>query len=194
MATDTNLYENDWLVKDALGKYFSKYHFENGGYADRYFRIKLGRLFIPVPNTKARIAAVKIHDIHHLVTGYTAFWRGEVEIGAWEIAAGCGRHYVAWMLNLGSFIVGMFLFPSALYHAFLRGRRAKSSLYYNISYDLLLTKTIGELRDYVGVDATNKNKRADYLAFIAWCGCCLAVLTCITVFFVEIVLRLIHRI
>lgn len=67
---------SDLKVKDALELYFKKYQFTNGAYDDKFFGIKIGPVFIPVPNTKARITAVKIHDIHHLLTEYTAFIRG----------------------------------------------------------------------------------------------------------------------
>src|SRR5438552_1307220 len=98
-----NQYSDSLKIKEALQVYFSLYHFKDGGYADKYFKIKLGRLFIPVPNIKARVNAVKLHDIHHLVTEYTARFDGEVEIGAWEIASGCGKYWIAWILNLGTF-------------------------------------------------------------------------------------------
>jgi NADPH:quinone reductase-like Zn-dependent oxidoreductase len=42
---------------------------------------------------KPGAAGVKLHDIHHVLTGYDTTWRGKAEIGAWEIASGCGRHY-----------------------------------------------------------------------------------------------------
>src|SRR5438105_3758844 len=127
---------NDSLkVKDALQIYFSQYHFKDGGYRDKYFKIKLGNFFIPVPNIKARLNAVKIHDIHHLVTGYTALYKGEAEIGAWEIASGCGRYWVAWMLNLGSVLIGMLFYQRALLQAFLDGRLAKTNLYRHVNYN-----------------------------------------------------------
>ena len=81
----------------------------------KLFKIKLGPVFIPLPNTKARVDAVKFHDIHHLLTEYPATLRGEAEIGAWEIASGCGKYYAAWVLNFGSFFYGMFFFPKATY-------------------------------------------------------------------------------
>jgi hypothetical protein len=122
-----------------------------------------------VPNTKGRIAAVKIHDLHHLLTGYTANWKGEVEIGAWEIASGCGKFIPAWVLNFGSFTVGLFLFPRALLHAFLGGRRTKTNLYHDITYDeVLLNKTVGELREYVGINNRGPNVTKDYWLFALW--------------------------
>ena len=117
------VYPNEIKIKDALQLYFVNYHFADGGYNDRYFKIKIGPLLIPVPNTRSRLKAVKFHDIHHILTGYTALWKGEVEIGAWEISSGCGDLLIAWLLNFGSFGVGIFLYPKALFKAFMMGIR-----------------------------------------------------------------------
>ena len=159
-------YPNDIKIKDALPLYFEKYHFSDGGYNDKYFKIKIGPLFIPMPNTKSRIKAVKFHDVHHLLTEYTAFWKGEVEIGAWEIASGCGKHWIAWLLNFGSFTIGLFLYPKALFEAFMAGRHVKSNLYQGYEYnETLLNKTIGELRDEFKIGQVKKNSASDLLYF-----------------------------
>lgn len=170
-------YSNDLKVEEALRVYFAKYHFADGGYQDKYFKIKTGPLFIPVPNTKARIRAVKIHDIHHLLTEYTALWKGEIEIGAWEIASGCGKHYVAWLLNFGSFSIGLFIYPRALFKAYMAGKRVKTNLYQDSVYDnTLLNKTLGELRAEMGVGRCGKTHPAHYAGFSGWVLLTLAVL------------------
>jgi hypothetical protein len=193
MKNETDTYDGSMPIRDALQAYFSKYHFAEGGYNQRFFKIKLGRLFIPLPNIKARVDAVKIHDVHHLLTGYSAHWKGEVQIGAWEIASGCGPYYVAWLLNLGSFMVGMFLFPSALLKAFLRGRSAKTNLYHSITYnDELLRKTVGELREYIDTDRPTAHRTTDYILFGSWCIAGFAFL-CVEVFIVCFAALLVIR-
>jgi len=163
-------YSDDLVLKDALQLYFSKYHFENGGYDWKWFKIKLGPIFIPLPNIKARVDAVKIHDIHHIMNEYRATLKGEAEIGAWELAAGCGKYWVAWILNAGSFLYGMFFFPRVLFNAFMKGRRCNSSFYYDTKYnDALLNKTVGELRTICGVNNTQPNTVKDYLLFVLCC-------------------------
>jgi len=153
-------------IKDALQVYFSKYHFEDGGYNLKWFKIKLGPFYFPFPNTKSRIAAVKLHDVHHLLTGYTAFFKGETEIGAWEIASGCGPYKIAWFLNFGSFFYGVFLYPRSLYKAFMRGRRAETNLYYGMPYDeALLNTAVIELKQKLGIDSKTTNTVGDSLLF-----------------------------
>jgi hypothetical protein len=174
-------YDNHLKIKDALQVYFSRYHFVNGGYDLKWFKIKVGSIFIPLPNTKDRIAAVKIHDIHHVLTEYTATLKGEAEIGAWEIASGCGKYYVAWLLNFGSFFYGMFFFPKPLLKAFLHGRKCKTNFYYDVPYDEnLLNSTVGELRNTLGIHEHQKNVLTDYLYFML---CCLILLS-ILIFFI----------
>ena len=163
------IYPNEMKIRVALQLYFAKYHFSDGGYRDKYFRIKIGPILIPFPNTESRITAVKFHDIHHLLTEYTAFWKGEVEIGAWEIASGCGKHFIAWLLNFGSFSVGLLLYPKALFKAFMMGRSVKSNLYYNYVYDEhLLNRTVGELRKELEINNSRKNNLFDYAYFVFW--------------------------
>lgn len=161
-----NSFDDTLILKDALQIYFSKYHFENGGYHLKWFKIKIGPVFIPLPNIKARVDAVKIHDIHHILTEYTATIKGEAEIGAWELASGCGKYWAAWLLNLGSFFYGLFFFPKSLLNAFLKGRQITKSLYYNTDYnEKLLNKKVGELRQAIGVNQLRKIKPGAYFAF-----------------------------
>jgi hypothetical protein len=164
------IYSDDLKVKDALQLYFSKNHFTDGGYHLKWFKIKLGRIYIPLPNFKSRVEAVKIHDIHHLITEYDTSFKGESEIGAWEIATGCEKYSAAWLLNYGSFSIGMILFPRNVLSAFLRGRRCATNLYFQTKYDeILLNKTVGELRKKINIDASINNSVKDYFVFSGWC-------------------------
>lgn len=142
-------YPDEMPVRAALEHYFAQYHFKDGGYNARWFHIKLGPLLIPLPNVPARVEAVKIHDLHHIVTGYTAHWKGEVEIAGWELGGGCGRYWVAWLLNMGSFILGLFLYPRALFRAFAAGRSVPCNLYHGSGYAELLDLSVGDLRQRI---------------------------------------------
>lgn len=98
----------------------------DGGYTKRFFWLGLKWLRVPVPNTAGRLRAVRLHDFHHIATGYGTSWRGEAEIGAWELGGGCGRYAAAWVLNLYAFGVGLLIAPRAVWRAFLRGRRSRN--------------------------------------------------------------------
>lgn len=93
----------------------------------------------------------RFHDIHHVLTGYPADWRGEAEIGAWEIATGCRNSLIAWLLNGGAVVVGLFLWPRAVARAFQRGRRTRTNLYHDFEYEPLLEMTVKEVRERIGL-------------------------------------------
>ncbi len=164
-----SVYNNELNIKEALQLYFSKYHFENGGYHLKHFKIKVGPVFITLPNWGDRVATAKLHDIHHVLTEYPATLKGEAEIGAWEVASGCDKYYVAWFFNLGAFFYGLFCFPKSLFKAFMRAKRCRTNLYHGTVYDeQLLNKTVGELRETIGLDLMNRNTIIDYFRFVCW--------------------------
>jgi hypothetical protein len=164
-------YEDSLKINEALQIYFDRYHFKNGGYDLKWFTIKMGPVYFPLPNIKSRVDAVKIHDIHHLVTGYEANMKGEVEIGGWEIGSGCGKYAAAWLLNFGSFFYGMLFYQKPLLRAFLNGRKCTTNLYYNVTYDeTLLNTPLGEIKKRVGTNRQSlKNAVSDYLLFALYC-------------------------
>ena len=114
-------------------------------------KLKLGKVPVAFPNLPSRRRAVRIHDLHHLLTGYDTDWIGETEISAYEIGAGCGGYGAAWMLNLGAFFTGPFVKPARLFAAFRRGRRCRS-LYHESYDDALLGSPLGETRTRLGLD------------------------------------------
>ena len=138
-------------IREARAAYFARSGFApDGGYADKWVCLKIGRFAIGFPNTKARVRAVRLHDIHHVLTGYATTWVGEAEIGAWEIASGCGRHYPAWLLNFGAVAVGLVLAPRRVFHAFVRGRHSKN-LYSGQFEERLLDYTVDALRSELAI-------------------------------------------
>lgn len=140
-------YSNDVTVRDARAAYFAASGFApDGGYSDRWVVLKaFGFTVFAFPNTSARVRAVRLHDIHHILTEYDTTWAGEGEIAAWELAAGCGRHYAAWVLNLGAAVIGLLISPRRMLRAFVRGRRSRS-LYFGDFSEAMLNDRVGELR------------------------------------------------
>lgn len=146
-------------VRGALAHCFTQGDFKDGGADSRFFQFKLGPLMIRSPNIPARVEAVKIHGLHHVLTGCRADWKGEVEIAGWELGSGCGRYWVAWLLNMGSFTVGLFLYPRALMRAFRTGRTVPDNLYQGVRYDdALLDKSVGDLRRWIYHGANRQPK------------------------------------
>lgn len=145
------VYDENMLVKDALQELFARFNIPADAYTAKSFIIRVGKIPVHVPNIPARVKIARYHDIHHIITGYPANWRGEAEIGAWEIATGCRSFFIAWFLNAGAVFVGLFMYPKAVIRAFRRGRNSKTNLYHNFDYESLLTMTVKEVKDKIGI-------------------------------------------
>lgn len=160
----------------ALKTYFADNGFApDGGYTDDWVRIKIGPIPFLLPNTSARKRAVRHHDLHHIATGYATTFAGEAEIGAWEVASDCRDNLAAWMLNLLAMSQGLIFHPHKVYQAFIRGRHTQNT--YALKYDeVLLERTVGELRAELGLDAPLlPASQADKLAFARWAGLALVI-------------------
>lgn len=145
-------YNEQTLIKDALAEMFLRFNIPNNAYTAKTFRISVGLFGIHLPNLPSRVKVARYHDIHHIITGYPANWKGEAEIGIWELVTGCRDSFIAWFLNSGAVLVGLLLYPKAVWRAFLRAKKTKTNLYYNFEYDSLLNMSIKEVRQLVGID------------------------------------------
>jgi hypothetical protein len=144
-------YDSASTLREARELYFAVNGFgPNGGYDDAWVDFKLGPVPMPFPNTKARVRAVRYHDLHHVLTGYDTDIIGEFEISAWEIAAGCKGYVAAWQLNLGGLFAGALVAPRRTFQAFQRGRH--SCTLYDDDLERLLDSRVGDVRKSVGVD------------------------------------------
>lgn len=90
--------------------------------------VRLGPLPIPVPNPPSRPHALKLHDLHHILTGYGTDWRGEYQISGWEVGAGLYRNPVAWMFCLLGLAAGLVVCPRLTVRAYARGRQGRTLL------------------------------------------------------------------
>jgi hypothetical protein len=141
-----------------------------GGYNDRWVKVEAKPFPFYFPNSNGRVAAARLHDLHHIANDYATDWAGEIEIAGWEIASGCGRFSAAWVLDVGGFAVGLFLAPRRLCRAFVRGRHAPTNLY-RTGFDesQLDTVTVGELRDLLGTrDPQLRITERDVASFALW--------------------------
>jgi hypothetical protein len=109
----------------------------DAGSSQRFAVVDVGLLPYPIPNTRGRMRAVRVHDLNHLVSGYRTDREGELEISAWELASGgCGRYSAAWVLDLAGMLTGLFVCPRRVVRAFRRGRTERN-LYPYAPEDLL---------------------------------------------------------
>lgn len=160
-------YDEGLTMREARALYFEVNRFgADGGYGDAWVDFKLGPLPVPFPNTRARVRAVRYHDLHHVLTGYDTNAIGEFEIAAWELGAGCKGFVAAWQLNLGGLFAGLLSAPRRTVRAFFRGRRSESL--YGRPFEELLDREVGELRREMRVDERSSSGSSPAAIDVLW--------------------------
>ncbi len=156
-------------VRDGRAQYFQAQNIPaDGGYGARWVPVTVAGVSFAFPNTPGRVAAVRLHDLHHVATGYGTDHTGESEIAAYEIGGGCGPHLAAWVLNLYGLVLGLGNQPSRLLPAFVRGRRA-GTLYHQPWDESVLDLDVGALREKLALDQDLSPPRpGERLAFYGW--------------------------
>jgi hypothetical protein len=163
-------YPAELTLREARERYFARSGFDASGYSDRWVKLPVGPFALYMPNLAARQRCIAIHDIDHVVTGYGTDWHGELSIAAFEVGMGCGRYWFGWMINTQGLVLGALLYPHDMLRAYVRGRRCRASLYALAGVDdAVLDRTVGELREELGLDACAASPRlADGLLFAGW--------------------------
>ena len=164
------IYDPQMTLRAARAELFERSGFGvDGGYGEQWIKVKIGPLPICLPNTQGRREAVRLHDLHHILTEYPTTWKGEAKISAWEIGAGgLNRYYAGWLLDLMNVAQGLVIDRRGTYQAFLRGRQC-ANLYRTEFNDELLSQSVGEhrLRLHLNEQPQPASWR-DRLAFVKW--------------------------
>lgn len=162
-------YDPESDLASARALYFEANGFPaDGGYDAEWVDFELGPIPMPFPNTDARRRAVKVHDLHHVLTGYQTDIHGECEISAWELAAGCRGMAAAWVLNFGGMALGVLIAPRRTFKAWVRGRRTRT-LYDRAVDGALLARRVADVRAELGLDRRHEGARAgDVLWFLVY--------------------------
>ena len=84
-------------LRDLFPPFYKQYNLDDdGGLNDSKVKIEITKhFFLYIPNFSIRKKAILKHDIHHIITEYPSNIKGETEIGAWEIASGCKKYWIA---------------------------------------------------------------------------------------------------
>jgi hypothetical protein len=139
----------------------------DSGVSQRWIWVRFLGIPVVFPNFDARRAVLVTHDVHHLLTGYCTDWRGEAEIGGFEIASSCRRFWAAWFFNLGGFLFGLVIAPRRTFAAFVRGRRCSN--FYGADPRRVLERSVDGARRELGLDLeTGPATASDVLAFCGW--------------------------
>lgn len=116
------------LVSEALKDYYLAAKVDPAStYDEKWARIEVGPIAFYIPNTENRKNALRVHDVHHVVTGFEPNICGEAQISAWEVGSGgCGTNLYVWAIILTGAVGGLFICPIKTFRAFLLGIRSKN--------------------------------------------------------------------
>jgi hypothetical protein len=145
-----------WTVVAGRDAYLRENGFTVAAYDDRYTAATFFGVKLAVPNTPRHRWAIMLHDLHHVATGYGTDPVGEGEISAWELRRGLrplGLYVGA--IVLGGALLGLAIAPRRTLAAW-RAAPARRSLFHDgpDAYTALLSMSVAELRDKLGVPAT----------------------------------------
>ncbi len=118
-----------------------------------WLTLRIEGLPMTVPNPPAHGRALRLHDLHHVLTGYDTSLIGECEISAWELAGGSGRYVAALGFDLAGTGLGLLLCPRRTFAAFRRGRRSRTLFKQGYSEDLL-ARPVDAVRRELRLDAS----------------------------------------
>jgi hypothetical protein len=134
-------------VRDGRDAYLAENGFTVAAYEDPWTEASFLGQKLRVPNTPRHRWAIRLHDLHHVATGYGTDLVGEGEVSAWELRRGLRGLglYVGSIVLLGA-MVGLAFAPRRTLSAW-RASRGKSSLFQTPrAYEALLAMSVGELR------------------------------------------------
>jgi len=135
----------------------------DGGQSSSTVRLEVTKgVYFFMPNFDARRRAVLWHDIHHILTGYSAgSFLGECEISAWEVASGCRSYWAAFLIDTSGVLLGCYINPVKVLKAYARGRRTLNLYHDMYSQAEVLDTPVEELRRRLKLDLYPKETRAE---------------------------------
>jgi hypothetical protein len=151
------LWPDDMRVVDARGRYFARSGFNDSTYTARFIELPALGTTLYLPNIADRRAAVRVHDLNHVLTGYGTDWLGESLISTFELGMGVRGYWVAWVLDSSAMLMGLTREPRQMLRAFARGHATTRSTYALLpdvnapDMEHTLQEPIGALRAAVGI-------------------------------------------
>jgi hypothetical protein len=139
-------------VLEGRDAYLAANGFSTGAYTAPTFTVQIFGKALTFANRPSRQRVIPLHDLHHVATGYGTDLVGEAEIGAWELVAGCNTPFLV-AINATAAVLGMLLAPRRVVRA-ARAARGQRTLYVKgTPYEELLSLSVTELRERLGVPA-----------------------------------------
>lgn len=151
---------DDLTIQEALPVFYSQYNLDpNGGVNEDHVTVVLMKgLTLYIPNFETRKKIVVLHDIHHLVTGYSARMKGEMETSAWELSTGCFNNWFALVINTYTLMMGLALNLPGVWKAWRVGKRTTNLYHKNYSLSDLMSRKVADLKGELGfLDESGKS-------------------------------------
>lgn len=148
-----------WTCESTLREARAAYLQENGWTLEAYDEATTEASFLGfklrIPNTSKHRAAIRLHDLHHVATGFGTDATGEGEISAWELAGGLrGLDLYVGCIVVAGALFGLAIAPRRTLRAFRAGRRNLFALPDDeAGYESLLDLDVAALRARLEVPA-----------------------------------------
>lgn len=154
----------DWNVARGRGAYLDENGFTLAGYDEPWTKASFFALDFAVPNTAKHAWAIRLHDLHHVATGFGTNLTGEAEISAWELRGGLrGAGAYVSSIVVGGMLMGLLVAPRRTWRAWNAARGARALWTQKVRYETLLEMSVAELRALVGAPATGVAKEEAHL-------------------------------
>jgi hypothetical protein len=142
----------DASVESGRDAYLAENGFTVAAYEDPWTEASFLGIKFRVPNTARHREAIRLHDLHHVVTGYGTDLVGEGEVSAWELRRGLRGlgAYVGSIVFTGA-LAGLLVAPRRTLAAWRASRPGGSLFQSRTDYATLLAMSVGELRRDLGV-------------------------------------------
>jgi hypothetical protein len=102
-----------------------------------------------------------------MLTGYDTTWRGEGEIGAYELRTGCARYWAALMFNSGGFLFGLAIAPVRTFRAYVNAGRCTN--FYGVDEAEVAAHSVASARAEMGLGAPARGGTwRDAVGFAGW--------------------------
>ena len=135
-----------------MDHYLAENGFTTAGYSSPRSEGSLVGFKFSVPNPPSHQRALRLHDLHHVATGFGTDHAGEAEISVWQARLGlhAAGHYVG-AIVLANVLVGFVAAPRRTLAALRLPKVGRSLFNVAVEYEPLLDLTLGELRALLGL-------------------------------------------
>jgi len=139
-------------LRDARNVYLAENGFTVEAYESPTTEGSFLGMKLALPNPPAHQRTIRLHDLHHVATGFGTDHAGEAEISAWQATRGlrAAGMYVTSIVLVNALLGAVFAPRRTL--AALRSSSAGGSLFSkSVDYESLLDRTVGELREMLAI-------------------------------------------